>query len=113
MIRAIWNGEVLAESDDTILVERNHYFPHESVRWEYLRESPHQTRCPWKGIAGYYTVVVKSKENRNAAWYYPKPSTAAAQIAGRIAFWHGVRVEPVAQEGSELTRPLLTRLFAR
>src|SRR5579884_3117753 len=98
MIRATWNGAVLAESDETVVVEGNHYFPVESVRSEYLRDSASHTRCPWKGIASYYTVVVDGKENRDAAWYYPDPSPAAAEIAGRVAFWQGVRVERVSED---------------
>lgn len=93
MARAIWNGVVIAESDATILLEGNHYFPPDSVRREYLRESSTRTVCPWKGTAGYYDVVVGDKVNPDAAWYYPEPKEAARQIAGYIAFWRGVQVE--------------------
>jgi uncharacterized protein (DUF427 family) len=95
MIRATWNGAVLAESDDTVVVEGNHYFPLEAVDSHYLRESATHTRCPWKGTASYYTVAVDGKENRDAAWYYPEPSPAARQVTGRVAFWRGVTVERV------------------
>lgn len=93
MARARWNGAVIAESGDTVVVEGNHYFPRESVRPEYLRESSHHTVCPWKGTASYYHVEVEGKRNPDAAWYYPEPSDAAREIAGRIAFWKGVTVE--------------------
>jgi uncharacterized protein (DUF427 family) len=111
MIRATWNGATLAESDDTVVVERNHYFPPESVQWEYLRDSPSHTRCPWKGVASYYTMAVDGAENRDAAWYYPDPSPAAANIAGHIAFWHGVRVERIGDDGAVEKRSLLSRLL--
>ena len=91
-MKAIWNDTVLAESDDTIVVEGNHYFPAASLREEYFRESDHHSVCPWKGTASYYDVVVGDAENDQAAWYYPQPKDAAAQIAGRVAFWKGVRV---------------------
>ncbi|HEY6186953.1 MAG TPA: DUF427 domain-containing protein [Pyrinomonadaceae bacterium] len=91
-MKAIWNDTVLAESDDTIVVEGNHYFPPASVRQEHFRESSTHTHCPWKGEASYYDVVVGDKVNRDAAWYYPKPKSAAQQIANRIAFWRGVTV---------------------
>ncbi|MCS7287651.1 MAG: DUF427 domain-containing protein [Roseiflexus sp.] len=93
MARAIWNGVVIAESDATIVVEGNHYFPPESVKREYLRESATRTVCSWKGVASYYDVVVNGAVNRDAAWYYPEPKEAARRIAGYIAFWRGVRVE--------------------
>jgi uncharacterized protein (DUF427 family) len=93
MARAIWNGTVIAESDDTVVVEGNHYFPAEAVRQEYLEASPRTSVCPWKGTASYYTVVVGDQPNKDAAWYYPTPSDAAAEIKDRIAFWRGVTVE--------------------
>lgn len=93
MTRAIWNGAVVAESDDTVIVEGNHYFPIDSVNADYLVESDHTTVCPWKGRASYYSLNVDGKVNDNAAWYYPTPSSAASKIAGRVAFWHGVKVE--------------------
>jgi uncharacterized protein (DUF427 family) len=91
-MKAIWNDTVLAESDDTVVVEGNHYFPAASLREEYFRESDHHSVCPWKGTASYYDVVVGDAVNAQAAWYYPQPKEAAAQIAGRVAFWKGVRV---------------------
>ncbi len=94
MARATWNGALIAESDACVVVEGNHYFPREAVRAEHLRPSEHHTVCGWKGTASYYDVVVGGQVNRNAAWYYPDPTLAAAQIAGRIAFWHGVEVTP-------------------
>jgi uncharacterized protein (DUF427 family) len=92
-MKAIWNGAVLAESDDTVVVEGNHYFPAGAVRREHFRDSDHHTVCGWKGTASYYDVVVDGQVNANAAWYYPEPKDAARQIAGRVAFWKGVRVE--------------------
>jgi uncharacterized protein (DUF427 family) len=92
MPKAIWNGTVIADSDDTVVVEHNHYFPRSSVRSEYLRSSPTHTRCPWKGTASYYTVEVDGRVNPDAAWYYPEPKRTAAKIRDRIAFWHGVEV---------------------
>ena len=93
MARAIWNGTVLAESNDTEVVEGNHYFPAESLNTDYFRPSHHTTVCGWKGTASYYDIVVDGQENRQAAWYYPTPKDAAANIKGRIAFWKGVTVE--------------------
>lgn len=93
-MKAIWNGAVLAESDQTVVVEGNHYFPPEALRREFFRESGHHTLCPWKGTASYYDVVVGGQTNANAAWYYPNPSDAARNIAGRVAFWKGVEVVP-------------------
>ncbi len=94
MPRAVWKGAVLAESDETILLEGNHYFPPDAVVAGYLRPSSAHTRCPWKGTASYYDVVVDGAVNRAAAWFYPDPKPAAAEIAGYVAFWRGVRVEP-------------------
>lgn len=91
-MKAIWNNTVLAESDDTIIVENNHYFPAESINEEYFIESETHTTCPWKGRASYYTVVVDGQENTDAAWYYPEISDLAKQIKGRVAFWKGVEV---------------------
>jgi uncharacterized protein (DUF427 family) len=94
MAKAIWNETVLAESDRCELVEGNHYFPPEAVRREFLRDSTTQTICDWKGVASYYDVVVNGEINRDAAWYYPDPKDAARNVAGHVAFWRGVRVEP-------------------
>lgn len=93
MPKAIWNGVVLAESDTCEVVEGNQYFPADSVKREYFKESNTHTTCPWKGLASYYTVVVDGKENKDAAWYYPEPKDAAKQIKDHVAFWRGVKVE--------------------
>ena len=93
MARAIWNGAVLAESDDTVVVEGNHYFPLAALVDEHFRPSDHHSTCPWKGEASYYHVEVGGEVNENAAWYYAEPKEAAAGIKGRVAFWKGVMVE--------------------
>jgi uncharacterized protein (DUF427 family) len=93
MVRAIWNDAVIAQSDATIVIEGNHYFPSESVNAVHLRPCDTTTECGWKGTARYYDVVVGEKVNPGAAWYYSDPKPAAAEIRGRIAFWKGVRVE--------------------
>jgi uncharacterized protein (DUF427 family) len=92
MAKAVWNGEVIAESDDTVIVEGNHYFPRESVRTEFLRDSDTHSICPWKGTASYQSLQVGGKTNEDALWYYPTPKDAAKQITDRVAFWHGVEV---------------------
>ncbi|HVF50930.1 MAG TPA: DUF427 domain-containing protein [Pyrinomonadaceae bacterium] len=92
-MKATWKGAVLAESDDTLVVEGNHYFPAESINREYFSESAKQTTCPWKGEASYYDVTVNGEANRDAAWFYPEPKEAAKEIRGRVAFWRGVVVE--------------------
>lgn len=92
MVQAVWNDAVLAESDETVVVEGNHYFPRASVREDVLRDSSKQTRCPWKGLASYFTIEVDGKTNPDAAWYYPQPSDAARNIADHVAFWKGVEV---------------------
>lgn len=92
MVKAIWNNEVLAKSDQTILVEGNHYFPPDSIFEEYFSESDNHTVCSWKGIASYYDVHVNGMTNKNAAWYYPSPQPAVKKITGYVAFWHGVEV---------------------
>lgn len=92
-MRAMWHNTVLAESNDTVVVEGNHYFPPDSIRSEYLRESAKHTTCPWKGKASYYDVVVGDEVNKDAAWYYPEPKDAAKNIEGHVAFWKGVKVE--------------------
>ena len=91
-MKAIWNNEVIAESDDTEIVENNHYFPASSVKKEFLKSSDTHSICPWKGTASYYTLVVNGKENKDAAWYYPEPKDAAKEIKDHIAFWKGVVV---------------------
>ena len=92
MVRAQWKGEVVAESDQTIVIEGNHYFPRVHVRMDLLSENAKTTSCPWKGIASYYDVTVGSEVNSAAAWYYPDPKPAAEEIKDRIAFWKGVEV---------------------
>ena len=92
-MKAIWNGEVIAESDETIIVEGNHYFPPDSIRTDYFKESDQKTVCSWKGTASYYDVEVGGERNSDAAWYYPDPKDAAKEISGYIAFWNGVNVE--------------------
>jgi uncharacterized protein (DUF427 family) len=91
-MKAIWNGTTLAESDDTVVVEGNHYFPISSIKRECFRNSDTHTSCYWKGQASYYDIVVDGKVNKDAAWYYPTPSDAAKQIQDRVAFWRGVQV---------------------
>ncbi len=93
-MRAIWNGTVIAESDDTVVVENNHYFPRASLRDEFVRPSDTHSVCPWKGTASYYSLEVDGQTNTDAVWYYPQPSDAAQQITDRVAFWKGVTVEP-------------------
>ena len=92
MPKAIWNGVTLAESDDTVVVEGNHYFPRSSVVEAYFKPSETQTYCPWKGSAGYFTLEVDGATNPDAAWFYDDPKPAAKEIAGRVAFWKGVEV---------------------
>ncbi len=93
-MQALWNDTVIAESADTVVVEGNHYFPRESVGARFLAESETHTVCPWKGTASYLSVVVDGQTNTDAAWYYPQPKDAAAQIRDRVAFWRGVTVRP-------------------
>lgn len=92
MVKAMWNGAILAEAAQTEMVEGNHYFPPQSLNREYFRESGTQSVCPWKGTARYYTLMVDGKENADAAWYYPEPKAAASNIAGKVAFWRGVEI---------------------
>lgn len=92
MPQAVWNDTVIAKSDDTVVVEGNHYFPPEAVDRQYLEHSDRTTTCPWKGRASYYDVVVDGELNAAAAWYYPEPKDAAAHIRDHVAFWHGVEV---------------------
>jgi uncharacterized protein (DUF427 family) len=92
-MKAIWHGVTLAESDDTVVVEGNHYFPPDSVHAEHFLDSDTHTTCPWKGLASYKSVRVDGQVNQDAAWYYPEPKEAAAEIKDRFAFWHGVQIE--------------------
>ena len=91
-MRATWNDKVIAESDDTVVVEGNHYFPLESVDSTVLTPSDKHTSCPWKGEASYYTLTVDGRTNPDAAWFYAEPKAAASEIRGRVAFWRGVTV---------------------
>lgn len=91
-MKAIWNGQVIAESDETKVVEGNHYFPADSVKKDYLRDSELHSVCPWKGTASYYHLDVDGKINADAAWFYPEASVAAKKIEGYVAFWRGVEV---------------------
>jgi len=91
-MKAIWNGRTIAESDQTVVIEGNHYFPPESVHHEYLRQSKRTSTCPWKGEARYFDVVVDEDQNRNAAWTYPEPKEAASQIKDHVAFWKGIEI---------------------
>jgi uncharacterized protein (DUF427 family) len=93
-VKATWNNAVLAQSEDTVVVEGNHYFPPDAVKREYFQESSTHTVCPWKGRASYYNVVVDGQVNKDAAWYYPEPKPAASEIKDHVAFWRGVKVEP-------------------
>ncbi|MDD1477419.1 MULTISPECIES: DUF427 domain-containing protein [unclassified Arthrobacter] len=93
MAKAIWNGTVIAESENTVMVEGNHYFPLSSVNSDYLQESNYSTVCPWKGKASYYSLVVGGQRNDDSAWYYAEPKADARQIKDHVAFWRGVRVE--------------------
>lgn len=91
-MKAIWNNQVIAESDQTIVVEGNHYFPPDAVKKELLQPSDTHTTCPWKGEASYYTIITDGQTNKDAAWYYPQPKQAAENIKGYIAFWKGVQI---------------------
>jgi uncharacterized protein (DUF427 family) len=91
-MKAVWNDAILAESDKTVVVEGNHYFPPESIKREYFRSSDKHTTCPWKGLASYYHVRVGEQINEDAAWYYPEPKEAAKSITNYVAFWRGVKV---------------------
>lgn len=91
-MRAIWNDSIIAESDDTVVVEGNHYFPLGAVNQSFLKQSDKTTHCSWKGTANYYSLVVNDEENADAAWYYADPKDAAQQIAGHVAFWRGVQI---------------------
>ena len=92
-MKATWKGVTIAESDDTVVVEGNQYFPADSLNRQHVTFSNHRTGCPWKGQAYYYSLMVDGELNENAAWYYPEPTEAAANIKGRVAFWKGVKVE--------------------
>jgi uncharacterized protein (DUF427 family) len=91
-MKASWKDQLLAESEDTVIVESNHYFPISSINREFFSQSDTTSHCPWKGDASYYSIVVDGHENRDAAWYYPSPMDAAREIEGRVAFWRGVEI---------------------
>ena len=93
-MKAVWNHVVIAQSDDTVLVEGNHYFPESSLDRDYVTFSNHKTSCPWKGQASYYSLIVNGERNTDAVWYYADPKPEAAHIKGRVAFWRGVEVTP-------------------
>jgi len=93
-MKATWNGQVLAESDETVVVEGNHYFPADSLNREFFEDSAKHTTCFWKGVASYYSVVVDGQRNEDAAWYYPAPKPRAEEILNHVAFWRGVTVSP-------------------
>lgn len=92
MAKAVWNGVVLAESDETRIIEGNHYFPPDAINWDHFAESKTTTVCPWKGKASYYSIEVDGEVNRDAAWTYPNPKAAAREISDYVAFWRGVRI---------------------
>ena len=92
-MKAIWNNQVIAESEDTVVVEGNHYFPPESIKDEFFEKTDLNSFCGWKGTANYYSVTVDGKKNENCAWYYAQPNDAAKKIKGRIAFWNGVKIQ--------------------
>lgn len=93
-MKAVWKNVTIAESDDTVVVEGNHYFPPDSIRKEYFRESRSRTTCPWKGTARYFDIVINGEENKDACWYYPDPKEDAKMIKNYLAFWRGVDVVP-------------------
>ncbi len=92
-MKAIWNNQIIAESDETVVLEGNHYFPYDSIKLNFFRDSDTHTTCSWKGVASYKTIIVEDKINKDAAWFYPEPKTAAAEIKNYIAFWKGVKIE--------------------
>ena len=92
-MKAIWNNTVIAESDDTVLVEGNRYFPTSALKREYITFSNHKSSCAWKGQASYYSLMVNGDLNTDAVWYYPDPKTEAEMVRGRVAFWKGVTLE--------------------
>lgn len=91
-MKAIWNDQVIAESNETIIVENNHYFPENSIKKEFYKSSTYHTNCHWKGLASYYHVEVDGKTNENAAWFYPEPKEKAQNIKNYVAFWKGVQI---------------------
>ncbi len=108
-VQAVWKDTVLAESGKTVVVEGNHYFPPDSINREYFKENSRHTVCPWKGLASYYDVEVEGQVNRSAAWYYPEPSAAARHIRDYVAFWNGVKIRKVGEEGEAESGGVLKR----
>ena len=92
-MKAVWNNQIIAESNDTVIIEGNHNFPHYSIKKEFFKPSATHTVCPWKGTASYYTIEVDGKQNADAAWYYPEVSELAKGIKNHVAFWRGVQIE--------------------
>ncbi len=92
-MKAIWNGQIIAESNNTIIIENNHYFPSADIKKEFFKSSETHSNCPWKGAASYYSLEVDGQQNKDAAWYYPEPKDAAKEIKNYVAFWKGVKVE--------------------
>ena len=113
MIRAVWNGAVVAETPRTIRVEGNQYFPPESLRREFFTESATKSLCPWKGVARYYDLTVDGQVNADAGWYYPNPSPLARRIKNHVAFWHGVEVEGNPEPGAPTFADRVAGWFAR
>lgn len=93
-MKAIWNNTIIAESDATVVVENNHYFPHDSIKKEYFELSTTQSTCPWKGVASYYTIQLDGKQNQDSAWFYPEVFVKAKAIKNHVAFWKGVDIKP-------------------
>ncbi len=113
-MQAIWNGHVVAESEKTVVVEGNHYFPPDSIRRDYFEESSRRTVCPWKGVASYFDIVVEGERNSGGAWYYPDASAAAKQIENYVAFWQGVKVQKAGDGGENTAEEgLWSRLFGK
>ena len=94
IMKAVWNGAVIAQSEETVVLEGNHYFPETSLNRDYVTFSNHHTMCSWKGQASYYSLLVNGEMNTDAAWYYPDPKSGAESIKGHVAFWKGVRIDP-------------------
>ncbi len=92
-MKAIWNNTIIAESNDTVVVENNHYFPDSAIKKEFFSTTDTHSTCPWKGKASYYSIDVNGVVNKDAGWYYPEPKEAAKQIKGYVAFWKGVKIE--------------------
>jgi uncharacterized protein (DUF427 family) len=92
-MKAVWNNQIIAESNDTIVIENNHYFPAESINKDFYKSSDTNSTCAWKGVASYYTLNVEGEENKDAAWYYPEVSPLAKEIKGYVAFWKGVEIQ--------------------